>query len=246
MNKYLAFLALALLSVPAHAGVGKLSSAEVTDGKLDAQYNVRRYGDDRKSKNNAQQHKFELEYGLTDDWMIGIELEANRQSPSRTEFTAYGGELKYQMTSQSDGWWFNSAAKAEYGIAAQSTGNDAGEAGILLSRKDGNFKTTANFKFEQELGDDRDGGVDVATALQTIYHIDPLISPGLEWHADYGKANNFESPDQQEHYLGVIGVGTLFEVENTQLLYEIGYFRGLTDVSADDAQRFRIKYEIFF
>lgn len=238
-------LTLVVPASQAHAGVGKLSSPEVDAGKFDVQYNLRRTGDDRKSKNNAQQHKVEFEYGLTEDWMIGIELEAERKSPSQNNFTAYGGELKYQMTDQG-AWWLSSAVKAEYAIAAQASGTDAAETGLLLMRTDGKFRTMANIKLEREIGDGRAKGTQISTAFQGIYRVTPYFAPGLEWHADYGKIREINGTDDQEHYIGPVIIGKLFEHETTALSYEVGYYRGLTDASADDAQRFRIKYEIHF
>lgn len=247
MNRKLTFaIAISLLAHPAQAGVGKLSSAEVNAGELNGQYNWRRTGDDRKSMNNAQDHILELEYGLDDDWMVGIALDVVRRPAGRTEYVATGFEAKRQLTAQSDGWWFNSAAKLEYTFAAQSRDTNSGEMGWLFSRQDGKIKTTANLKFTREFGDGKTSGTQFDTALQSIYYQHRYLSPGIEWHADYGPIDDFLGRDRQEHYLGGIIVGKLLALEQSDLSYELGYFRGMTDASADDAQRARLQYKIRF
>lgn len=234
-----------LMTQAAHAGVGKVSTPHVEKNEFEIEYNGRRTGDNERADNNNQRHLLEVEYGVSDAWQIGLEFEARRSATSQLGLQAYGVETQYELTTQNT-WWLASALKAEYLLPADAGDASEGELLLLLQRDQGLIRLVANIELAREFGDNRDGGVELETALQGIYRWNKHLSPGVEWFAEYGNIDNFNSTNRQEHFLGPMLKGELFELGNGEIGYEAGYYWGLTDSSADNAQRIKLSYELEF
>ncbi len=242
-----AFVALTFSAValPAMAGVGKLSSPAVTKGEVEVEYSGTRYGDSGKASNNKQSHTYELEYGLTDNFMLGIEAKSSRKSGQSHEFSAYGIEAQYELTQQG-AWWLATAVKGEYAKAVHDGDADEIEVKWLASRSYGASNLLVNIGLERELGDNRAHGVTLTSALQASHAFTKHFAPGFEWHAEHGKLNKLGDGDVREHYLGPIVKGELFDIGRGEVNYTAGYYWGLNDDSADTAARLHIAYEVAF
>ncbi len=234
-----------LASSIAYAGVGKISSPNVTKGVAEIEYSGTRYGDNKKSLNNKQAHTYEIEYGVTDRLLLGVEGKSARASGDKHIFNAYGAEAQYMLTEQGN-WLLNSGVKAEYLQATQRNKSDEIEVKWLASKKMGATEVVFNLGFEKEVGDHRESGLGVETALQGSYKMNAYISPGLEWHADYGKLNKLDKGNQHAHYVGPILTGELFHTNNGEVEYTVGYFWGLGNKAANNAARIEIGYEFAF
>ncbi len=237
---------LLMLPVAALAGVGKVSTPAVTEGEFEIEYTTIRYGDDGGNKlNNAQAHVVELEYSFTGRFMLGLELAGERESPQSFQGEAYGVEAQYELTKQGD-WWFASAAKAEYAFPFHESDASEGEVKLLLQRRQGPTRWTANINLQREFGANRRHGMELSSALQGLYLWNKHINPGVEWFADYGATNNLTLSNEEGHYLGPVITGELFSFKGGEIEYVAGYYRGLTSASAEDAARLQLSYEIRF
>lgn len=236
---------LMLLAAPAFAGVGKVSSPNVTKGEVELEYSGVRYGDDRKAKNNQQSHTLEAEYGVSDRFKLGIEGKLQRQSPDGSEFNAYGIEAQYELTEQG-AWWLATAVQGEYLLGAQRGEPDAMEIKWLARRSYGASNLIANLALEQELGDNHRRGATLSSRVQASHAYSEHFVLGAEWHADYGAINTLNGKTQREHYLGPIAKGALAELGRGEIKYVAGYYWGLTDASADNAARLQLSYEMPF
>ncbi len=234
-----------LASSATYAGVGKISSPTVTKGVAEIEYSGTRYGDNKKLLNNKQSHTYEIEYGVTDRLLLGFEGKSARASGDKHIFNAYGAEAQYMVTEQGD-WWLNTGIKAEYLQATQSNKTNEIEAKWLASKKLGSTQVVFNLGFAKEVGNHSESGLAVETALQGSHKINEYISPGLEWHADYGKLNKLDKGNQHAHYVGPILTGDLFHTNNGEVEYTVGYFWGLGNNAADNAARLEIGYEFAF
>ena len=234
-----------LASSATYAGVGKISSPTVTKGVAEIEYSGTRYGDNKKLLNNKQSHTYEIEYGVTDRVLLGFEGKSARASGDRHVFNAYGAEAQYMVTEQGD-WWLNTAIKGEYLQATQNNTPNEIEVKWLASKKMGATQVVFNLGFEKEVGDHRKSGLAFETALQGSYKMNEYISPGLEWHADYGMLNKLDKGTQHAHYVGPIVTGDLFHTANGEVEYTAGYFWGLGNKAADNAARVEIGYEFAF
>lgn len=230
-----------VVASPAFAYIGNPKSAGVTKGEVSIEYKASRLGDDRKFENNDQKHEFEGYYGITDRLKLGVEhvVENEPQEDWETETNILNAT--YNTTKQDEGWWLSSAVFGGYGFED----GDPDTIGLVLiaERDQGPFNVKANLGFKREVGGGRSGGVEYDTALQLKYNWLKSISPALEWHADYGSLNNSAPLDQQGHYVGPYLSGRAWEMAQGQVKWGAGYFWGLTDASADNAQRVLLEYE---
>ncbi len=234
-----------VVASPAFAGVSRISSPEVTQGKAEVEYFGTRYSDDSKKLNNKQSHLYDMEYGVTDNFKVGIEGQSSRASKKETGFAGYGVEAQYELTQQSTSW-LASAIKGEYFVGTGKDIPDELEVKGLLKRSFGINHVVANIGFEKQMGDNRENGLALSSKLQAIRDINPHFNPGVEWHADYGKLNKLDSSDTREHYVGPVVTGDLFKLAGGEVGYTAGYYWGLTDDSADSAARLQLGYEIKF
>lgn len=243
---FLATIVSVLTASNAAFAVGYVKKSGVEKGEVEVEYQFVRFGDSNASKDNKQKHEVELYYSPTDDLKLSVEAEAERApQTSGLEAKAYGLSAQYELTSTNEDWWLGSALYGKYELADSDRDPDEGKIGVLLDKKYGRFTTIANLFLERELGDNRQTDAAFESALQTSYSISPYFQPGLEWHGEYGEVDQFHSTDNQEHYLGPI-VKSEMLLGGTELEMELGYFRGITDASADHALRVLFEVEYFF
>lgn len=237
-------VAVFFVALPAHARVGKVSSPEVEKGVAELEYATSRSGDNDRQRNNAQRHVVELEYGLTDRLAIGAEFDYRRSADDGNHIAGYGIETQYQTTTQRD-YWLATAAKLEYFHADDSSLPNRAKVKFLAARTQGKWRGVANVDIAREIGANRDSGIDLSSAAQLTYRDNPRINPGLEWYGNYGPVHDF-SDDSTEHYVGPIITGKLPIYDTKALGYVLGYYRGLTNDSADHAARVQVNYEFAF
>lgn len=230
------------IAASAQAGVGKISSPAVERGVWELEYGASRTGDNAGSaRNNEQSHQTELEYGVTDRLRLGAEFDAGRGVRSK----AVAVKAQYEFTEQGD-WWLGSAIKGEYAFATHEDDSDEAELKWLLERRDGPWRTLANLSFSRGIGANRDNGIGVGSRVQETYHWTDLLSPGLEWHADYGALHHLNAEDERGHYVGPMVTGTLLDLGDHGLDYTLGYYRGLGHAAAENAARLELDYDFRF
>lgn len=232
------------LATPAFAGVGKVSSPDVTKGKAEVEYIGVRHSDDRKSLNNKQAHTLEVEYGFTDNFKMGLEGKTSRKSADGHEFKAYGIEAQYELTQQGN-WWLDSAIKGEFLIGVENNPDEV-ELKWLGARSYGASKLVVNLGLSRELGENRGHGLDVSSRLQASHAYNEHFAPGFEWHGDHRKLSNLSGKTTREYYLGPIVKGELAELAGGEIEYLAGYYWGLNDTAADSAARLQLSYEVKF
>lgn len=240
----IATLSAALLATHAHAGVGKVSSPVVKHGVLEFEYSGSRLSDDDASLNNKQSHTYEIEYGLTDRFMLGLEAESGRESGEGHVFEAAGVEAQYLLTEQGD-WWLTSAVKTEYLHGARNRPDEL-EVKWLGAYRHKLADVVVNLDFEREVGENRDHGIEFGTKLQVTHPLNKHFNPGIEWQAEYGTLNNLGDNDHEEQYIGAVAHGEIARFSTHEIEYVAGYFWGATDQSADHAARIQLEYEIAF
>lgn len=245
MKKYVVAALGTLIALPAHAGVGKVSSPVVTKGEAKIEYSGSRYSDDdNRDLNNKQGHAYELKYSFTDDFMFGIDVKSRREADTGHEFEGYGFEAQYQMTEQGSSL-LNSAINLEY-LRTPDASPDELQLELRTSYDYQKARVTANIAVAHEFGDQRKPGLTFNSAVQGRYAINSYVAPGVEWHADYGKLSEFTDSDKQEHYIGPILTGNLFKEGPQAVGYTVGYYWGICDKSADNAARVQLSYTYGF
>lgn len=233
-----------LLSSAANAGVGYIKGADIERGELELEYEHTGSFDDKPSKDQKRAHKLEGYYGLTDAWQIGGGVKYTRSRSDNTDLESVFFEGIYQFI-ESEEYGFDMAILGEYVHTVEDDSADKLEAKLLYENEwGGHFETKANFIVEQQVGPDSNTSPELAHKIGTVYELDEHFKPGLEWQADYGHVNRFDSA----HYVGPVAYGELYELPNHggEIEYELGYLFGVNDKATDGVLRFLVEYEMEF
>ena len=197
--------------------------------------------DHHHDKNDLQSHETELEYGLTDRIMLELSGSFEKQPDESIKSTKVGFGGRYQFFEQGE-YWLDPGVLVSYGHATQSLRPDSVEVKLLLEKLWGRFLHRANIGIEQEVGSHSQGGPDRVFLWNSRYRYDARFEPGLEIQSDFGKANETNSFNQQQHYIGPAVFGEIIP----NLKYEAAYYFGVSDVASRGAARILLEYEKFF
>lgn len=232
----------ALLPLLATAQVGKVNNPLVTKGQWELDYNLVNYVDDDSTLNNDLRQKLSLEYGLTERLAVEVGGDWRRSDAESLHSHAVFGEVKFELTSQQDGFWVSSGVLGEY-VVNTSGDPDVIEAKLLLQKEhgDGKFRHRCNLTLEREVGSGASDDVAFGTRWYSRWNAHRNFKPGFEWHATWGEVDDFNSWDNQRQYIGPAVHGEMFKRGQTKVNYEIAYVFGLTDASRDGALRFRLE-----
>lgn len=233
-------VAASLYSLPAHA-IDKIYSPNVVKGEAELEYAGSRTFDADKSKNNAQSHEFELEYGLTDRLVLEMAGEYEKQSPDHTRYSKseIGGRVQFF---EQGAHWLDSGLLLTYGVqSADHTANTV-EAKLLLEKQVQKVLTRVNIGLEQEVGHYASGGPERTLEWSSRYRYSEAFEPGFEIQSNFGKSNQTNHFNEQEHYVGPAVYGRIVPGLN----YEAAYYIGVSDASANSAARVLLEYELFF
>ena len=232
-----------LTSPLAYADVGSPKSAGIAQGRVSIEYKGTRTGSGNKLMNNDQGHEFEVYYGLTERIKLGFERYYENEPLDHFESEAYTPNVTFQTTRQGQ-WWLSSAIFGQY--VFEDGDPDSVKLVMIGERAQGPFILRGNLGLGRDIGGGRDHGVGLDSVLQGLYRATTDTLTGIEWHADYGTIDTFSEGNNHKHYVGPVLTGNLFRVGDASVQYAAGYYWGLSDASADNAQRVMLKYEMQF
>lgn len=234
-------IALCSFSVSSAHAISRLKSPNVVKGELEVEYKGLTTFDGDSAKDNAQEHEFEVEYGLTDRVKVeaAFELEKEPNEDLIGHSIEVGGQ--YQFFEQGENWLDSGVALA-YSHAAHSGDADKVEAKLLLEKQHDKLLHMANINLEQEIGSHGEGGPERELLWSSRYLYSRAFEPGFEVQSNFGKTNENLSFNEQEHYVGPAIYGEI----TSQLNYEIALYAGVSDAATDAAARLFLEYEIYF
>ena len=246
MKRFLILASILALPVTAFAEIDEVYSPLVTKNSLEIEYKGVRLGDKSSTFENSQAHEVEINYGITDDFRLGLIGQAQRSSGDSFHSEGFGAQALYTTTHQDD-WWLNSGILGEYVIANHDNSPDSLEARILLSRVQGPLTLSSNLILGRELGPNHTGGVGFGANAQALYDVGfEHLTPGIEWYGEFGRLNHFGDENSEQHYIGPVVTGEIAEFGNSDIGYSAGYYWGLTDNSADHGARISLDFDIRF
>ena len=120
-----------LTSTAAIAGPGSVTSAGVTQGKLELKNDLIAAFDYEDDANEEYEAKLEVEYGVTDKLQLKLEGEGKHTAGADTEFEKVKLAAKHELTKQGD-YFFDSAAQLSYSIGTTSGKADEIEGELIL------------------------------------------------------------------------------------------------------------------
>jgi len=191
----------------------------------------------------------ELEYGLTDWFKPGIEVELAADPGQGLHYDATALETFFQLTPQGK-YWADLGLFVEYEHTARQGDPRSLTIGPLIQKEVGFFGLntlhTVNALFTKEMGAGSVGPPNLLIATQSRLRLDPHFEPGVEY---YGIVTLGEHGEDPQHRIGPAVAGRIgfreigFDAPGG-IRYDAAYLRGLT--SATDANTFRVRIELEF
>lgn len=227
------------LHTPAYA-IDKIYSPKIEKGELEIEYLGNGKFDRTDGKEQSTEHALELEYGVTDRFLIETEGELENEENEATKFEALEFAGRYQLTKRD--YLIQSGFQLGYSFKPHEGDADEIEGKLLLETRTGELLHRTNFNVAQEVGEDDEGGPELVWLWGTRYLYNPHFQPGFEIQSNFGKTSDSLGFDEQEHFVGPALYGKIAY----GFSYEAAYLLGVTDASADQAARWVLEYEVEF
>lgn len=205
-----------------------------------------------------QSHDFELQYGITERFMISTTLITDEPLEDNYGVSGVELELQYEMIER-EGNGIGLAFLGAYGFATRSEEADEIEFGPIMELASGGFLLTTNTFFTSQVGDNREtDGLGFEYGWRAQQKVAKKWAVGVEMFGEIEDLSHAGSFDEQQHSLGP----TLFfmsgdddEDENgngedneekrvggppeTEISLNVGVQFGLTDFTSDTAVKFQ-------
>ena len=192
------------------------------------------------SRNDAEEHKLEVEYAPTAYWLTEALVTFVREPTGPRRATELSWENVLQLAPQGK-WWADVGLLFEYAHALHADGADAIELGLLGEKELGRAIVTANLTAEQALV----GGARAAVgyALRWRWRLAEHFEPGLELHGLLGEWGEFGSVDAQRHQLGPAAMCRIRFCVRSAVRYQAAWLHGVTTGAPNSTARLQLEYE---
>ncbi len=242
LNKYYGALVGVALSMPAYAG-DQVYSPIVEKGEWEFESRLLFSHDRDPAINGAQNHIFEIGYGLTHRWASSFLLEVERSSGEKARATHFAWENIVQLTPQGK-YWLDVGAYIELEKGLNGDANEI-ETKLLLEKQIGHMIVTANPIFKKNISGKDELGVKFGYSWRTQYRLSRKFGFGLEGYGQLGEIRQFLPASEQYHTIGPAILGRL-PFSKGHLKYDLAYLRGLTASTPASSFQFNLEYEIRF
>ena len=228
------YIRLAVISVifslwicQAAEATNKVSSPDVTQGRIELEYRGGYDWDETASKDHIDQHKFVANYGITDRWRVEVKTDLASNGADR-DWTFFELANRFQIN-KDDSVWPKLSIQANYKFSLQDNAADRLEGTVLASKDTGQFTHVTNLNFENEVGPHARAGTDFNIGWKTKYRYQPSLEPGAEFYADFGKVVGPVPAGAKKYSLGPVLYGALTK----NVKYEIGFLFGMSPAAPD-------------
>jgi len=179
---------------------------------------------------DLQRHSLGFGSALGERWFAEFYAIALKTSGESLRIDTYELELKRQLTEQGEfafdwGLLFELEREADVDVWEFSTS-------VLIAREIASWTATANVDFIYEWGSPINDEFETALHAQMRYRWRQRFEPGLEIHVG-----------QDTTAIGPVFSGLHRVNVGSKLRWELGYFTGLDDSTADHTLRLSIEYE---
>ena len=191
----------------------------------------------------------ELEYGLTNWFKPGLELELAADPGQGLHYDATALEGFFQLTPQGK-YWADLGIFVEYEQTGRTGDPRSVKIGPMIQKElqlpGLSMLNTANVFFTKDLGAGSAGTPGVFVAAQSRLRLDPHFEPGVEY---YGIVSLGEHGEEPQHRLGPAVAGRIgfreFGIDAPGgIKYDAAYLRRLS--GAADPSTFRFRFELEF
>ncbi|MGH6736714.1 MAG: hypothetical protein ACRECX_11635 [Methyloceanibacter sp.] len=204
-----------------------------------------------------QSHDIELQYGITERWLISTALSADEPLDEDFDVSSVEIELQYELIER-EGNGIGLAFIGAYGFATRGGEADEIEFGPIVELGSGPLLLTTNTFFTSQVGDHREtDGLGFEYGWRAEYKVASRWGVGVEMFGEIEDLSNAGSFDDQAHSIGptlfynpggedddIGGEGDDDDDEiggppELEFVFNIGVQFGLTDVTSDTALKFQ-------
>ena len=236
-----AVLALAGVALPRPADAGLVVYSPVVEaGEFAVELRGQRDLDGAPERNGAEQHKAEIEYAPTANWLTEGLVTWERAPGGARHATEVSWENVVALAPQG-AHWADVGVLFEYAHSLQSGAHDAIEVGLLGEKEFGRAVVTVNLTAEQQLT----GGSRAALgyAARVRLRLGERFEPGVECFGDVGEWGRLGSVTTQRHQLGPSLTGRFRLAPHRALRYDAAWVFGVTQGAPDSTARLQLEYE---
>ena len=204
-----------------------------------------------------QSHDFELQYGITERWMISTTIITDEPLDKNYNVSGVEVELQYELIER-EGNGIGLAFLGAYGFATRSEEADEIEFGPIMELASGKFLLTTNTFFTSQVGDNREtDGLGFEYGWRAQYSFAKRWGIGAEMFGEIEDLSHAGSFNEQQHSIGP----TLFFMSGDddddngngdddderrvggppemEVSFNVGVQFGLTDFTSDTAVKFQ-------
>jgi hypothetical protein len=191
----------------------------------------------------------EIEYGLTDWFKPGIEVEFAADPGQGLHYDAAALEGFFQLTPQGK-YWADLGIFVEYEHTGRTGDPRSVKIGPMIQKEIQlpglSMLNTANLFFTKEMGASSVGTPGMFVAAQSRFRLDPHFEPGIEYYGIFTLGEHGEEP---QHRLGPAVAGRVgfreFGLEAPGgIKYDAAYLRRIAGET--DPSTFRVRFELEF
>ena len=235
-----------LIARPASADF-KVKQPDAEFGELELE-EVGSYGrSGNPATNNEQSFVHELEYGVSNFWRTGVELETGRMfgpgNRLRIEQVTWENWLVLGERGQ---YWVDPALFVEYGRTTVNGMPDETTVGPILRKEMFGTANTVNLFFQKDLGNAAAGRPVFLYAWETRLLTGWPVDPGIQAYGEPGPLGHFAALGSQDHRAGPQLFGEVHNLGPGTLKANGGVLFGLTPAAPRQTWRWQLEYEVHF
>ena len=227
----------AILTGKAYADDFKVYSPRVEKGEFAAEANLNYSFDHREEQDGYFSQVVGGEYGVNDWWQTELAGEFEKENGDNNKLNNIKWENIIAPWKPGENF-VDAGFYAELEKSTHSEDPNNFEAKLLLEKNIDRFVNTANLKLEHEFGNNAEDKWGSGLAWRTKYRYAESFEPGFEYHADFGRFDDGQSFNDQEHLLGPVAEGKFGKVK-----YDAGVLFGVSDSAPDTTVKLNLEYE---
>lgn len=181
----------------------------------------------------------QFSYGFTDFYEAKISVDTRDDDDGA--FSDVDLENKFQLTPKG-AYFVDLGLRLDY---AHSLNGSADEIGgkILLGKKTGAFSHLLNVETGREVGEDSSDDWTYGFSYGISHPLTDTLALGAEWYSDFGTLeDDSDYWDEQEHLVGPVLYGTVFE----NVKYQAGVLAGVSKAAPDATVKMTVNYGFKF
>lgn len=196
----------------------------------------------------AQNHVFEIGYGLTSNWATSLLIEVERSPGEKARATHLAWENIIQLTPQGK-YWLDAGAYIELEKGLNGDANEI-ETKLLLEKQIGKIIVTLNPILKKNISVTDTPGVKFGYSWRTVYRLNRKLGFGFEGYGQLGEIRRFLPVSEQYHTIGPALLGRLpfgsSLFKGGHLKYDLAYLQGLTRGTPTSSYQLNLEYEVQF